>query len=292
MSNAYSTNRTVRRGVARPLAIGAFALGSVALGALNAASRDLDGGAAIRYAYGPAQTLGDGTARVYVALDAAGKPASLGVALSEKAMRNLPQTPMPGMPSAAMLMLELPAEAKATGFDHVMLDWNPQGHEPEKVYTLPHFDFHFYTISEEEQRQIVPNAPDFAKKANNIPENQYVPAGYVSAHTLMKVEPVAATIPLMGVHWLAGNAHELHGQTFTGTFLYGSYDGRFIFVEPMITKAYIESVKSAPGGVITAPVSAPSKVHNAGLYPTQYSITWNAGAKEYRISLDGLAKRD
>ena len=291
MSVHYSNTRTARRGFARPLAIGAFAITTVALGALNAASRGGDG-STVRYAYGPAQPLGDGTARVYVTLDGAGRPASLGVALSEKAMSNLPQTPMPGMPSAAMLMLQLPAEAKATGFDHVMLDWNPQGHEPEHVYTRPHFDFHFYTISEAEQRQIVPNAPDFTKKANNLPENQYVPAGYVSAHTLMKVEPAAASVPLMGLHWLEGKSHELHGQPFTSTFIYGSYDGRFIFVEPMITKAYIESVKGAPGNVITSPVSLPTKVHTPGYYPTTYSIAWNAEAKEYRISLEGVTTRD
>ena len=45
-------------------------------------------------------------------------------------MTGLPQTPMPGMPSAAMLSLALPTEAAGTGYNHVMLDWNPAGHEP------------------------------------------------------------------------------------------------------------------------------------------------------------------
>src|SRR5215467_6905869 len=100
---------------------------------------------ASRIVYGPAQSLGQGTARVYVALNGAGKPTSLGIALTEGSMNALPQTPLPGGGmSAVNLILALPAEAKATGFDHAMLDWNPMGHEPDMVYTLPHFDFHFY----------------------------------------------------------------------------------------------------------------------------------------------------
>jgi hypothetical protein len=41
------------------------------------------------------------------------------------------------------LVLDVPDAAKSIGIDHVMLDWTPMGHEPDHVYTLPHFDFHF-----------------------------------------------------------------------------------------------------------------------------------------------------
>ena len=37
------------------------------------------------------------------------------------------------------------------------------------------------------------------------------------------------------------------GKTFTETFIYGSWDGKFIFLEPMITKAYLESLKNTSG---------------------------------------------
>ncbi|MEP6833652.1 MAG: DUF5602 domain-containing protein [Gemmatimonas sp.] len=42
--------------------------------------------------YGVSQALGAGTARTYVTLDAAGNPTSVGVALSEAALTNLPMT--------------------------------------------------------------------------------------------------------------------------------------------------------------------------------------------------------
>ena len=31
----------------------------------------------------------------------------------------------------------------------MMLDWNPQGHQPPGVYTVPHFDFHFYMVPDQ-----------------------------------------------------------------------------------------------------------------------------------------------
>lgn len=34
------------------------------------------------------------------------------------------------------------------------LNWEPSGHPTEGVYTIPHFDFHFYMISEEEVMNI------------------------------------------------------------------------------------------------------------------------------------------
>jgi len=83
----------------------------------------------------------------------------------------------------------------------------------------------------------------------------------------------------------------LHGRSFTSTFLWGSYDGQFIFIEPMITKAYIESTKTIAGSAIVMPLKAPAKYQHSGYYPDRYSIAWDAKAKEYRIALDGLAQR-
>lgn len=247
-----------------------------------------------RMVYGVSQHLGDGTARTYVALDAAGRATSLGVAISETAMTNLPQTPMPGMPSAAMLSLSLPAEAASTGYNHVMLDWNPAGHEPEHVYTHPHFDFHFFQITPAERDQIVPTNPQFGAKAGVFPTAEYVPAGFAAASILANAPPAAAAVPLMGMHWLDTSSPELqpppNNHLFTRTFIYGSYDGKFIFVEPMITKAFIESAKTKDGGY-SYPVSVPTKVAKSGGYPAAYSITYNAAAKEYRIALDGLVMK-
>jgi Domain of unknown function (DUF5602) len=247
-----------------------------------------------RLVYGAAQALGQGTARTFVTLDNAGKPASLGVAISESAMGTLPQQPHPGMPAAAMLTLALPAEAAVTGYDHVMLDWNPAGHEPQHVYTHPHFDFHFFQITPAQRDQLHPGNPDFGPKSGIFPTAEYVPTGFVAGSVLANVPPAAAAVPLMGMHWLDTSSPELqpppNGKTFTSTFIYGSYNGTFIFVEPMITKAHIETTKNRPEGYrYTLPM--PARVARTGSYPGAYAITWNAAAREYRISLESLVTK-
>ena len=37
----------------------------------------------------------------------------------------------------------------ATGIDHISLDFNPCGHPPFGVFTIPHYDFHIYLESPE-----------------------------------------------------------------------------------------------------------------------------------------------
>lgn len=196
------------------------------------------------FVYGPGQALGQGTARTYLARGAAGAPTALGVALSEAALTGLPQTPLPGGPSAVNLTLQLLQEARETGFDHVMLDWNPGGHEPEHVYTLPHFDFHFFLTSPAERDAIMPSDPAWATKAASFPPAGVIPAAYAAGSTLGGLTPAAA-VPMMGLHWLDVKSPELqplpNNKPFTATFIYGSWDGKINFVEPMVTKAYIES---------------------------------------------------
>ena len=162
--------------------------------------------------------------------------------------------------SAATLILALPQEAKATGFDHAMLDWNPMGHEPDMVYTLPHFDFHFYTVTEAAQMAIMPTDPQYEAKLEKMPAEAFRPVGNIK---------LPSGVPMMGAHWVDPTSPELqpppNNKTFTRTFLYGSYDGHFIFYEPMITKVHIESVKSVAGGHHHDADQARDELREAGL---------------------------
>jgi hypothetical protein len=259
-----------------------------------ACSRDHSLTAAERFTYGPAQTLGQGSARTYVELDANGVPTALGVALTETALSGLPQTPLPGGPSAVNLTLALPASAQITGFDHVMLDWNPGGHEPEHVYTLPHFDFHFFLTTPAERDAIMPGDPAWAAKAASFPAAEFIPKDYAAASTLANMEPGAAAVPMMGMHWLDVKSPELqpppNGKTFTTTFIYGSWNGKVNFAEPMITKAFIESVKDDPDGV-AIPISPITRAQKPGMYPTRYSIRFDKPTGEYRVAIEGLTPR-
>jgi hypothetical protein len=128
---------------------------------------------------------------------------------------------------------------------------------------------------------ILPNDPQFATKAANLPAASFVPAGYVPPPA-----PIAANaIPQMGVHWSDVKSPELNGQPFTKTFIFGSWDGRFIFLEPMVTKAYLETHPNA-----TLPIPQPTQWASAGAFPTTYTVAYDAAAKEFRFTLGGLTK--
>ena len=260
--------------------------------------------------YGPAVKVGNGIARTYVVFDKGGDtPLELGVALSEDAMEGLPaKNPHAAHAAAASAhehldnhayLLSLPERGVAP-YKFVELDWNPGGHEPPGIYDLPHFDFHFYTISPEERASIVPSDPQFQQKADNLPAESQRPPFYAMA---APPNAPAPGVPLMGVHWIDVRSPELQKmmgkpelyRAFTKTFIYGSWAGRFTFVEPMITRDHILAKRVAIDPAIrdeVTPVPMAQDVNPAGYYPGAYRITWNAEAKEYRIAITQLQMRD
>ncbi|MEO7103377.1 MAG: DUF5602 domain-containing protein [Gemmatimonadaceae bacterium] len=231
--------------------------------------------------YGPSASFAQGTARAWVTTDATGSPTALGIAMTSGALQGLPTTVSGPSPTALMVTLSLPDQAKGIGFDHAELGWNPNGHEPPQLYGVPHFDLHFYMISAAAQAAILPSDPQYGAKAANYPTAAFVPKGYVPP------PGVAATnaVPQMGLHWSNVKSPELNGQPFTNTFIYGSWDGRYIFLEPMITKAYLESLPNTEQAI-----PQPDTWPTAGRFPTTYSVNYDATAKEYRFTLGGLTQ--
>ena len=209
---------------------------------------------------GPTVTVANGTARVYV-LEQGTTPTSIGVELSNAALSGLPDT-------LAMWQLPLPSGVSAPPWDHVMLNWNPQGHPPPAIYDLPHFDFHFYTIPVDAQMAIA-GGPDTETVAA-----QYVPQDYASE---------VQSVPAMGVHWADTLAAEYHGHTFDRTFIYGFYHKQMVFVEPMVTLAYLQSHPDA-----SMTVKQPSAFQASGSYPRSYGVQWDASRQTVRVSLDSL----
>jgi hypothetical protein len=261
------------------LGVGIALLGVAAAGACTESS--IDPSHASGTEYGPAVSLGDGSARVYVQR-ADGAPVELGIALSEDALSNLPGHETPGgihLPDGHHMfeyVLAMP-ENNPTPFRHVLIDWNPGGHEPPGIYDLPHFDFHFYTITDAARRQIDPADPEFAAKAARLPSADHTPTGYTA---------IPGAIPFMGAHWIDPTSPELNGETFTQTFIYGSWDGALIFAEPMITRDFLAS---RPQFSRTIPV--PAARAEPGYYPASYSIRWDESSREYRIALGSFALR-
>lgn len=222
--------------------------------------------------YGPAQQLGHGVVRSTVTMGRDGTPQAIGVRISENSFESLPSDPV-------VLNLGLPQKAAGLPFDHVMMDWNPGGHPPQGIYTLPHFDVHFYMISQEEKMQITDQ-----EKAEILPSSEYIPTGYF-------LPGGPELVPYMGVHWLDQNAPELppNFEKFTHTFIYGSYDGSFIFMEPMITVEYLENEADGTDFAIAQPDKYPLE---GFYYPTTYSMSYDSQRKEYVIEMAGMVWRD
>ena len=125
--------------------------------------------------YGPEAKLGQGTVKSYVAMNAAGDPTAVGLIMTEAALEGLPNT-KPAEGDGYELVLSLPKETKSTVFNHIGVDWNPVGHVPIGVYNVPHFDFHFYMMSESARKQITLKEDDM-KRCQEKPPADMIPEG-------------------------------------------------------------------------------------------------------------------
>lgn len=265
--------------------------------ACSESKEPLDPGAAgaTHLRYGAPVDLGNGEARTYVVLDPkSGNPVEVGVALTEAALDGLPASGSEGgngHEHYASYILTLPAD-HGTPYRFVELDWNPKGHGGP--YTAQHFDFHFYRVSLDEHDAIDPARADYAAQAAAFPAAGELPAGYVSSHLLMNLPPAQAAVPKMGLHWIDTGSPELppRNQPFTATFIVGSWGGKVIFDEPMITRDFILAHRDRLDGGTRIPVAASAKYVPAGFYMDSYRVGFDRAAGEYRVALTGLAWRE
>lgn len=221
--------------------------------------------------FGPVTTMTAGSGRSFIVLDRTGAPTELGITFSESTLSALPVT-------RTDFVFALPAEASATPFKHAVINWEPVGHGAMgTVYAVPHFDVHFYCVSEAERAAIVLGDSASTAKMTRQPALEFIPPDYVAA------TPSIA----MGMHWNDPTAPERNGQPFTYTFIYGSYDGAFIFSEPMVTKAFLDLKQP----LAKASIKLPAQYAFRGYQPTAYSVSYDAVRKEYRVALTELVMR-
>jgi hypothetical protein len=254
---------------------------------------------------GPSATVGNGTARVFVDVGPHGEPRTLGIALSEGAMSGLATR----MNSTSRCFdrdgdgtlahgeclgdyqvdLALPTGAADLGLPvrWAMVNWNPEGHlhPAPPVWSAPHFDFHFYIADKADVDGLRPgpcgeliDCRDSVRASAPLPQG-HVPDGYID---------VGAAVPAMGNHLVDAQDPELADPSlgFSGTFIYGTMDGRLAFLEPMISHAFLASRPDR-----CTPLRVPRAVDTAGYYPTSYCVRYDARSAEYRVSLEGLTFR-
>ena len=248
-----------------------------------------------------ASAIGAGTIQSFVEVDAKGFPASVGVRLTADALKQLPEKMNDHSRCHDVdknghhgrgecigdyeTIMEIPADVAQRAnipFKWVLVNWNPEGHMPPAppVYTEPHFDFHFYTIDRASVEAIAPGScgelvdcDDFKRGSAEVAPD-YMPPGHLN---------VGAVVPRMGNHLIDSQSPELANPPakFTRTFIYGSFDGALIFWEPMITRAFLTSVKTE-----CFPLRLPKKFMTPGNYPTEYCVRFDETSRTYSVSLE------
>lgn len=228
-------------------------------------------GEEVKMSYGKPFVFGGAPMTPYFIQDKNKAPIALGIEIPAKTFKNLPT-------AFSEMVLPFPEEAqRLTPFKYLGMEWNPQGHEPDHIYTMPHFDFHFYIQSLEEKNSIDPgtcqgvDCADFERATKDVPA-AYLPRDYRS---------VGAVVPRMGNHLIDPASPEFNNQPFTRTFIYGAYDGKITFYEPMLTLQYLQS---QPNEYLD--IKLPAAYAQTGYYPTRYSVRYDASKEVYRISLE------
>ena len=218
---------------------------------------------------GEEATFGFGKARAYITNSEDGLPMEIGVVMDEAAFDNFTE-----LSGDTEVSLDYPAEAGKTPFKHQFMGFAAHGHEPVTIYGLPHFDLHFYTSTEAERIAITPFD---TIKAALTPAADYFPPAYFSA----------GLVPQMGVHWLDPTSPEFAGSVFNQTFIWGSFDNKVTFLEPMITKQFIADTHDFEGEI-----KQPAKYDQPGkYYPTKQGFAHDHAKGEYRIFLSGFVQR-
>ena len=230
---------------------------------------------------GPQVALGYGKVRSWISVDSNGHPNEIGIEITPEAFKNLSNDNSKSVPPDGETII-IPLQLKATEltpFDHIGLNWNPHGHQPAGVFDVPHFDIHFFMISAEEQLAIPAWSPETNAAFNNYPPTGYMPANYFTPPDSETAEPQ------MGKHWLPVNLRAY--LPFSKIMIYGSFNGKFIFVEPMITLDYLLSNID-----FSANYSQPEHFEKAGNYPTKYNIYHDAVSGNTYITLSDFVARN
>lgn len=232
--------------------------------------------------YGESAALGRGEVRTYAVLSAGKdavtnrrKPIETGVEIPLSAMTSLP-------PEGRVINIYFPIHARDTPFQYMMLGWNPRGHVPPGIYDKPHFDFHFYIQDLDEVMAIDPGdchgvaCDDYERAVKPVPP-ALVPEDFVDTGDV---------VPAMGNHLTDLTAPEFHGKPFTRTMIYGSYDGRITFLEPMITNEELMN----PSAECTN-FKQPQQYAETAWYPTRYCTQRDPSKNAIKVFLSGFVYR-
>lgn len=223
----------------------------------------------------------DGDVRTYATTNPSGNLSSLGVYLDPDALETFDQDPLAAH-------LQFPDGLDTHQFTFMGFHYNPMGHPPPDIYTVPHFDFHFYMIAEETVEGIITEPATYDIPAPQIPQDyQRIPV----VDTDEDGEPDTPLVEEdMGEHLADPTAPEFQeGGEFTHTMIYGAYDpdgdgmGQLTFVEPMVTVEFFEGLDEE----MAVDMKTPEVYAVADEYPTLYVLEPGLHGGVF-VSIDGF----
>lgn len=198
-----------------------------------------------------------------------------GATIPMASIENAPAEVPMAWPPPTVASVRLPeAATAATGYTNMTVYWEPTGHAPA-TFMVPHFDFHFYTISSDDRMAIdcadetkpATLADGYAMPDEVLPEEV---AAMIGVSTL-----VGLCVPEMGMHSLS--AVEMASETpFSSTMVVGYYHGRDIFIEPMISRAALLERRSFD-------LTVPSVPGHVGAEPTHFRAEYMPDQNAYRF---------
>lgn len=200
-------------------------------------------------------------------LDADDSPVEAGVTFDYGIVTSPPDALGSG-PAGAIAVVEFPEAVQSSSIlNHFAMHWEEHGHTPQP-FEVPHFDMHFYGIPSSQVMGIGP-----ADTATPAPSR--MAAGYVYGGP-------DAFVPQMGGHAL--RPADLQ-QRFEAVLIMGYYQGNMIFVEPMVTRAFLQEKRG-----FDLSIPRPSEIGRSAWYPTRVEGTYDAAANTYRVTFGGFER--
>ncbi len=243
-------NRRIRISIAAALAAVAVAV-AVPLAAANLRKES-------RTLLGPEVRVGNGTARMFVDLGTGGEPHTIGISLTENALNGL-ATHM----NTTSRCFDKNGDG-VVGHGECLVDYEATLALPQGAAALQ-LPFRWSTVNWNPEGHAPPAPPE-----------RHAPAGYID---------VGASVAAMGNHLIDAKDPELADPSlgFSHTFIYGTYDGKVIFLEPMVSRAFLAARPDD-----CRPIRTAAAYSTTGYYPTSYCVRYDLASATYRITLEGL----
>jgi Hypothetical protein TTHB210 len=198
-----------------------------------------------------------------------------GATVPLQAIESAPLDVEPVFPPPPAAVILLPDEvAQATGFNHLMINWENHGHPPA-LFAVPHFDFHFYAVDP---------AVVAAMDCGDLSKPAQLPQAYALPDVTIPGigELVGLCVPGMGMH--AMPADELdQTEPFGASMIVGYYEGNVMFVEPMIARA---KLMAAEGFTMDVP-AVPAAGANVR-WPSHFEASFDESTQTYRFTYSGF----